>query len=194
MSTTPPNKIRRRLGSPYRLYEFGKQGRHVADNTSLRRLRTGIKLHDNGERDEHGMQPMDGLFSSPETNDELLDDDTKPDEQDMGVPGSESGIPNQDSRSLSSSDLTRDVFSIGDTSMLVSTPGPLPKNRNTIQQTTEERRMLSSANTKSKRPTDRRSIRLQHQGKGPDSNQNGSLGDNKSSKVGRHPTSQACSQ
>ncbi|KAK1657158.1 hypothetical protein BDP55DRAFT_638997 [Colletotrichum godetiae] len=165
--------------------------------------RTGIKLHDNGERDEHGMQPMGGLFSSPETNDELLDDDTKPDEQDIRVPapanvvyleGPESGIPNQDSRSLSSSDLTRDVFSIGDTSMLVSTPGPLPKNRNTIQQTTEERRMLSSANTKSKRPIDRRSIRLQHQGKGPDSNQNGSLGDNKSSKVGRRPTSQACSQ
>lgn len=38
-----------------RIFELGVQGR-----------KTGVTLQDTGVRDEHGMQPLDDLFSSPE--------------------------------------------------------------------------------------------------------------------------------
>ncbi|KAK0385913.1 hypothetical protein NLU13_7088 [Sarocladium strictum] len=46
----------RRTGSvePQAFYEIGKQGR-----------KTGVVLPDGGQRDEHGMQPLDDIFSSP---------------------------------------------------------------------------------------------------------------------------------
>ena len=46
---------RRNQPQPEELYELGKQGR-----------KTGITIRDTGARDEHGMQPLEDIFSSPE--------------------------------------------------------------------------------------------------------------------------------
>ncbi|SPO03934.1 uncharacterized protein DNG_06617 [Cephalotrichum gorgonifer] len=47
----PPRGAHR---APDRIYELGEQGR-----------KTGVTLPDTGARDEHGLQPLEGLFSSP---------------------------------------------------------------------------------------------------------------------------------
>lgn len=58
--------------------------RAITSNTGLYR-KTGIGLPDTGERDEHGLAPIDGLFSSPEkeTPNGNSEDDMTRGEQDM---------------------------------------------------------------------------------------------------------------
>ncbi|KAK7453735.1 cupin [Colletotrichum acutatum] len=74
----PPRQsnVRRRETSTGDFHELGVKGR-----------KTGIELPDTGVRDEHGMQPIDGLFSSPEKDNGSASDDG---EQDMELE-SESG-------------------------------------------------------------------------------------------------------
>ena len=38
----------------------------TCDTTLTLRRKTGVTLKDNGVRDEHGLEPIDGIFSSPE--------------------------------------------------------------------------------------------------------------------------------
>ncbi|KDN62212.1 putative cupin domain-containing protein [Colletotrichum sublineola] len=70
----PPRQsnVRRRETSTGDFHELGVKGR-----------KTGIELPDTGIRDEHGMQPIDGLFSSPEKDNRSPDDDMTRGEQDM---------------------------------------------------------------------------------------------------------------
>ncbi|OHE99199.1 cupin [Colletotrichum orchidophilum] len=74
----PPRQsnVRRRETSTGDFHELGVKGR-----------KTGIELPDTGVRDEHGMQPIDGLFSSPEKDNRSASDDG---EEDMELE-SESG-------------------------------------------------------------------------------------------------------
>ncbi|KAI8161247.1 Inner kinetochore subunit cnp3 [Colletotrichum sp. SAR 10_70] len=65
-----PSNVRRRETSTGDFHELGVKGR-----------KTGIELPDTGVRDEHGMQPIDGLFSSPEKDNGSPDESTG--EQDM---------------------------------------------------------------------------------------------------------------
>ncbi|OLN91999.1 Centromere protein 3 [Colletotrichum chlorophyti] len=75
-----PSNVRRRETSTGDFHELGVRGR-----------KTGIELPDTGERDEHGMQPVEGLFSSPEKDRESSDDgDATGGEQEMEL-DSESG-------------------------------------------------------------------------------------------------------
>ncbi|UNI20187.1 mitotic fidelity of chromosome transmission- protein [Purpureocillium takamizusanense] len=74
------------------IHEFGKQGR-----------KTGVFLPDDGARDEHGMQPLEAIFSSPrKTNGAHHDDDDQDDSgsEDMelassGGPGPRTLLRNQ---------------------------------------------------------------------------------------------------
>ncbi|KAK1987873.1 cupin domain-containing protein [Colletotrichum cereale] len=77
----PPRQsnVRRRETSTGDFHELGVKGR-----------KTGIELPDTGIRDEHGMQPIDGLFSSPEKDNRSPGDDMTRGEQDMELE-SESG-------------------------------------------------------------------------------------------------------
>ncbi|EFQ29969.1 cupin domain-containing protein [Colletotrichum graminicola] len=77
----PPRQsnVRRRETSTGDFHELGVKGR-----------KTGIELPDTGVRDEHGMQPIDGLFSSPEKDNRSPGDDMTRGEQDMELE-SESG-------------------------------------------------------------------------------------------------------
>ncbi|OHW91481.1 cupin domain-containing protein [Colletotrichum incanum] len=77
----PPRQsnVRRRETSTGDFHELGVKGR-----------KTGIELPDTGVRDEHGMQPIDGLFSSPEKDNGSSGDDMTRGEQDMEL-DSESG-------------------------------------------------------------------------------------------------------
>ncbi|GKT87101.1 cupin domain-containing protein [Colletotrichum tofieldiae] len=77
----PPRQsnVRRRETSTGDFHELGVKGR-----------KTGIELPDTGVRDEHGMQPIDGLFSSPEKDNGSSGDDMTRGEQDMELE-SESG-------------------------------------------------------------------------------------------------------
>ncbi|KAF6834969.1 cupin domain protein [Colletotrichum plurivorum] len=74
-----PSNARRRETSTGDFHELGVKGR-----------KTGIELPDTGIRDEHGMQPIDGLFSSPEKDGGSPDNDATRGEQDMEL-DSESG-------------------------------------------------------------------------------------------------------
>ncbi|KAF9877686.1 hsp70-like protein [Colletotrichum karsti] len=65
-----PSNVRRRETSTGDFHELGVKGR-----------KTGIELPDTGVRDEHGMQPIEGLFSSPEKDNGSADETTG--EQDM---------------------------------------------------------------------------------------------------------------
>ncbi|KAL0941057.1 cupin domain-containing protein [Colletotrichum truncatum] len=67
-----PTNVRRRETSTGDFHELGVKGR-----------KTGIELPDTGVRDEHGMQPIDGLFSSPEKDGGSPGDDATRGEQDM---------------------------------------------------------------------------------------------------------------
>jgi hypothetical protein len=52
--------------------------------------KTGVELPDNGMRDEHGLQPIDGIFSSPEKTVDTPDGAAGSDgEQDMVIDSSE---------------------------------------------------------------------------------------------------------
>ncbi|OIW27709.1 hypothetical protein CONLIGDRAFT_445711 [Coniochaeta ligniaria NRRL 30616] len=51
----PRTGARRNQSQSEEIYELGKQGR-----------KTGITIRDTGARDEHGMQPLEDIFSSPE--------------------------------------------------------------------------------------------------------------------------------
>ncbi|TIC97069.1 Centromere protein 3 [Colletotrichum higginsianum] len=77
----PPRQsnVRRRETSTGDFHELGVKGR-----------KTGIELPDTGARDEHGMQPIDGLFSSPEKDNGSPSDEMTRGEQDMELE-SESG-------------------------------------------------------------------------------------------------------
>ncbi|KAH8892488.1 hypothetical protein GQ53DRAFT_746034 [Thozetella sp. PMI_491] len=50
--------------------------------------KTGVTLKDTGVRDEHGMEPLDALLSSPEkgeTNGNVLDEDEDDDDSEDGM-------------------------------------------------------------------------------------------------------------
>lgn len=68
---------------------------HRAELTrSLACRKTGVFLKDTGARDEHGMQPMDDIFSSPEKDSQNGvddDDDEESDEEPMDIDESEPG-------------------------------------------------------------------------------------------------------
>ncbi|TEA17428.1 Centromere protein C [Colletotrichum sidae] len=68
------SNVRRRETSTGDFHELGVRGR-----------KTGVELPDTGVRDEHGMQPIDGLFSSPEKDQESPDSDKSTGEQDMEI-------------------------------------------------------------------------------------------------------------
>lgn len=54
--------------------------------------KTGVFLKDTGARDEHGMQPLDDIFSSPEKDSQNGvedDDDEESDEEPMDIDESE---------------------------------------------------------------------------------------------------------
>lgn len=58
----------------------------------LARRKTGVFLKDTGARDEHGMQPLDDIFSSPEKdsqNGAEDDEDEESDEEPMDIDESE---------------------------------------------------------------------------------------------------------
>ncbi|KAK3321228.1 kinetochore CENP-C fungal-like protein [Cercophora scortea] len=59
-----PSQQRRTIAQNEHIYEFGVAGR-----------KTGITLKDSGIRDEHGMEPLDALFSSPHKANGGDDDD-----------------------------------------------------------------------------------------------------------------------
>lgn len=47
--------------------------------------KTGVFLKDTGARDEHGMQPLDDIFSSPEKENEYDEPDDESDEEPMDI-------------------------------------------------------------------------------------------------------------
>lgn len=59
---------------PQAFHELGVRGRyvlraeasHCAPGADLSSRKTGVFLRDTGERDEHGMQPLEDLLSSPQ--------------------------------------------------------------------------------------------------------------------------------
>ncbi|KAK1828304.1 centromere protein 3 [Podospora conica] len=72
MAPRPPQQ-RRTIAPQEHIYELGVAGR-----------KTGITLKDTGVRDEHGMEPLDALFSSPRKTGANSDDDS--DEDGSGEP------------------------------------------------------------------------------------------------------------
>jgi centromere protein C len=65
--------MRRTLGPQEHIYELGVAGR-----------KTGLTIPDSGIRDEHGMEPLDAVFSSPDkpkpAKKALADEDEEVDE------------------------------------------------------------------------------------------------------------------
>jgi centromere protein C len=64
---------RAKRSSPKAFYEFGKQGRA-----------TGVSLPEGGPLDEHGMQPIDDIFSSPQKTPGRGDDGGNDDDDSSG--------------------------------------------------------------------------------------------------------------
>ncbi|KAK3314827.1 kinetochore CENP-C fungal-like protein [Apodospora peruviana] len=62
---------------------IGLEGEHVYDFGNVGR-KTGVTLKDTGIRDEHGMEPIDNLFSSPRKPDGSDDDDNATADDDEG--------------------------------------------------------------------------------------------------------------
>ncbi|KAJ4390527.1 mitotic fidelity of chromosome transmission- protein [Neurospora sp. IMI 360204] len=74
MAPRPSGARRSLFPEPEHVYELGVAGR-----------KTGVTLKDSGIRDEHGMQPLEDLFSSPHKPTEDRDDDEGEDDEDGGA-------------------------------------------------------------------------------------------------------------
>ncbi|KAK3392226.1 kinetochore CENP-C fungal-like protein [Sordaria brevicollis] len=111
-----PSGVRRSLfPEPEQIYELGVAGR-----------KTGVTLKDSGVRDEHGMQPLDDLFSSPQkpTTEDRDEDEAEEDQEDGGA--SEDGrADSEDMDITTTSGIAPAALLNGNASRL-----PLPVNRN----------------------------------------------------------------
>ncbi|PHH90851.1 hypothetical protein CDD83_2450 [Cordyceps sp. RAO-2017] len=85
-----PRARRGEASEPQAFHELGVRGR-----------KTGVYLPDGGERDEHGMQPLDAIFSSPSKTTEPIDaaaDETGSEDMEIlssGGPGPRTVLQNQ---------------------------------------------------------------------------------------------------
>ncbi|KAK1509316.1 hypothetical protein CABS01_16833 [Colletotrichum abscissum] len=148
------------------------------------------------------MQPIHGLFSSSETDKNLLGDNTTPDKQNIktstpanvvNLEGPESEMPNQGFQPLRSSDLTIDVRSARNASVdCVSMPVPFLKSPRTTQQTIERRYKSPPSSRTFNRSIFTLGSTPQRWGNGSISVQTGRPDYNESRNRGRRRTSQAC--
>lgn len=92
MAPRPPGARRSLFPEPEHVYELGVAGRYALTNispsprnTNKLSSKTGVTLKDSGIRDEHGMQPLEDLFSSPHKPTEDRDEDEGEDDEDGGA-------------------------------------------------------------------------------------------------------------
>lgn len=69
-----------RLPARFELRDAPNAHRSIEPN-SFSSSKTGVELIDTGDRDEHGMQPLDDLLSSPEQSEQRYDEDNDDEEQ-----------------------------------------------------------------------------------------------------------------
>ena len=97
MAPRPSGARRSLFPEPEHVYELGVAGR-----------KTGVTLKDSGVRDEHGMQPLEDLFSSPQKPTEDRDEDEPEDEEDGGA--SEDGRADSEDMDITTSTFPSHVY------------------------------------------------------------------------------------
>ncbi|KAK1774820.1 kinetochore CENP-C fungal-like protein, partial [Copromyces sp. CBS 386.78] len=117
MAPRPSGARRSLFPEPEHVYELGVAGR-----------KTGVTLKDSGIRDEHGMQPLDDLFSSPHkpTEEDRHQEDEAEDDQDGGA--SEDGRADSEDMDITT------TSGIAPAALLNGNPSrlPLPVNRSPV--------------------------------------------------------------
>lgn len=95
---------RRTQAQTDRLFELGVQGRYgvlcasrfrsAKSRLTISPRKTGVTLRDTGVRDEHGMQPLEDIFSSPEKTARIDTNHAADDDESGDSSGQEMDIEN----------------------------------------------------------------------------------------------------